>query len=149
MIKEINQDNVTKLKALLDKGETLPYKKLARNCARYAIDPKLSKNCFVNKSIRKGLIAFGEYLENKKAIMPLKIDVIDFVLQKHGESPRTLQWYFSASMEFVIFCQENYSELFNGILVDTGATRATKFIEDSIITEDKVVFLTEEDFKNV
>ena len=144
-MKSINENNVQKLKALLEKGVALPYKKVAKRFAKHAVDPNKSKNCFCNKSIRQGLVAFGDYLEAKKAVMPLKIDVIDFVLQNRNESGRTLQWYFGACMEFVLFCQKYYYGLFDGILIDTGVTRAVEITDESIILNDDVVFLNKEE----
>lgn len=148
-MKTLKVNNAEKLKALLEKGEALPYKKLAKRFVTITVDPNKSRNCFCNKCIRQGLVAFGEYLESKKAIMPLKADVIDFVFQKKNESGKTLQWYFGVCMEFVLFCQKNYFALFDGILLDTGATRIVETIGGSIITKDEVMFLSEEDIKNV
>lgn len=144
MIKEINQDNVAKLKALLDKGEALPYRKVANNFAKVAVDKKLADDDECNRYIREALDKFGEHLEKKKAIIPLKVDVIDFVLDNQELKPRALQMYFAVCMEFLIFCQEYYWGLFDGILVDTGINRVAEVIEGSIITSDTVVFSTEE-----
>lgn len=143
-MKKINQNNVKKLKALLKKGEALPYRKVANNFAKVAVDEKLADDHECNQYIREALDKFGEYLENKKAIIPLKIDVIDFALQNQELNPRALQMYFAVCLEFVIFCQDYYWGLFDGILVDTGVSRNANFIKGSIITKDKVVFAKEE-----
>ena len=140
-MKSLKEDNVKKLKALLEKGEALPYKQIAKRFVKITVDPKKSRNCFCNKSIRQGLAAFGDYLESKKVIIPLKVDVIDFIFQKRNENGRTLQWYFGVCMEFVLFCQKNYFALFDGILLGTGAKRLIETIDGSIITGDEVVFL--------
>ena len=142
-MKSLKEDNVKKLKALLEKGETLPYKQLAKRFVKITVDPKKSRNCFCNKSIRQGLVTFGDYLENKKVLIPLKVDVIDFVFQKRNESGRTLQWYFGVCMEFVLFCQKNCFALFDGILLGTGAKRLIETIDGGIILNDEVVFLNE------
>ena len=144
-MKSLKEDNVIKLKALLEKGEALPYRQLAKRFVKITVDPKKSRNCFSNKSIRQGLVAFGDYLENKKVLIPLKVDVIDFVFQKRNESGRTLQWYFSVCMEFVLFCQKNCFALFDGILLGTGAKRLIETIDGSIITSDEVVFIDEKE----
>ena len=138
---KVNENNVRRLKTLLDAGMVLPYKEMTNKFIDVTIDPKLPKDSFANKSIADGLIAFGEYLEEKKVLMPLKIDVIDFVLLNHGLDERTLQWYFGVCMEFVIFCQSNYNELFDGILLNTGVTRKVKFYQDSLIQDDQIIFL--------
>ena len=88
-------------------------------------------------------MTFGDYLENKKVLIPLKVDVIDFVFQKRNESGRTLQWYFGVCMEFVLFCQKNCFALFDGILLGTGAKRLIETIDGGIILNDEVVFLNE------
>ena len=142
-MKSLKEDNAKKLKALLEKGEALPYKQIAKRFVKITVDPKKSRNCFCNKSIRQGLVAFGDYLESKKVIIPLKVDVIDFIFQKRNENGRTLQWYFGVCMEFVLFCQKNYFALFDGILLCTGAKRLIETIDGSIILNDEVVFLDE------
>ena len=142
-MKTLKVNNAEKLKALLEKGEALPYKKLAKRFVTITVDPNKSRNCFCNKSIRQGLVAFGDYLESKKVLIPLKVDVIDFVFQKRNENGRTLQWYFGVCMEFVLFCQKNCFALFDGILLGTGAKRLIETIDGSIITSDEVVFLDE------
>ena len=142
-MKKINQNNVKKLKALLKKGEALPYRKVANNFAKVAVDKKLADDDECNQYIREALDKFGEHLEKKKAIIPLKVDVIDFVLDNQELKPRALQMYFAVCMEFLIFCQEYYWGLFDGILVDTGVNRVAEVIEDSIITSDTVVFAEE------
>ncbi len=144
-MKSLKEDNVKILKALLEKGEALPYKQIAKRFVKITVDPKKSRNCFCNKSIRQGLVAFGDYLESKKVLIPLKVDVIDFVFQKRNESGRTLQWYFSVCMEFVLFCQKNYFALFDAILLGTGAKRLIETIDGSIILNDEVVFLDEKE----
>ena len=142
-MKKINQNNVKKLKALLKKGEALPYRKVANNFAKVAVDKKLADDDECNQYIREALDKFGEHLEKKKAIIPLKVDVIDFVLDNQELKPRALQMYFAVCMEFLIFCQEYYWGLFDGILVDTGVNRVAEVIEYSIITSDTVVFAEE------
>ena len=142
-MKKINQNNVKKLKALLKKGEALPYRKVANNFAKVTVDKKLADDDECNQYIREALDKFGEHLEKKKAIIPLKVDVIDFVLDNQELKPRALQMYFAVCMEFLIFCQEYYWGLFDGILVDTGVNRVAEVIEDSIITSDTVVFAEE------
>ena len=143
-MRKINEDNVKKLKALLKKGEALPYRKVANNFAKVAVDKKLADDDECNQYIREALDKFGEHLEKKKAIIPLKVDVIDFVLDNQELKPRALQMYFAVCMEFLIFCQEYYWGLFDGILVDTGINRVAEVIEGSIITSDRVVFSKEE-----
>ena len=142
-MKKINQNNVKKLKALLKKGEALPYRKVANNFAKVAVDKKLADDDECNQYIREALDKFGEHLEKKKAIIPLKVDVIDFVLDNQELKPRALQMYFAVCMEFLIFCQEYYWGLFDGILVDTGVNRVAEVIEGSVITSDTVVFSEE------
>ena len=142
-MKKINQNNVKKLKALLKKGEALPYRKVANNFAKVAVDKKLADDDEFNQYIREALDKFGEHLEKKKAIIPLKVDVIDFVLDNQELKPRALQMYFAVCMEFLIFCQEYYWGLFDGILVDTGVNRVAEVIEGSVITSDTVVFSEE------
>ena len=142
-MRKINEDNVKKLKALLKKGEALPYRKVANNFAKVAVDKKLADDDECNQYIREALDKFGEHLEKKKAIIPLKVDVIDFVLDNQELKPRALQMYFAVCMEFLIFCQEYYWGLFDGILVDTGINRVAEVIEGSIITSDRVVFSSE------
>ena len=105
-MRKINEDNVKKLKALLKKGEALPYRKVANNFAKVAVDKKLADDDECNQYIREALDKFGEHLEKKKAIIPLKVDVIDFVLDNQELKPRALQMYFAVCMEFLIFCQE-------------------------------------------
>ncbi|GEM_PF-2553960 len=140
-MKSLKVNNAEKLKALLEKGEALPYKQIAKRFVKITVDPKKSRNCFCNKSIRQGLVAFGDYLESKKVIIPLKVDVIDFIFQKRNENERTLQWYFGVCMEFVLFCQKNYFALFDGILLGTGVKRLIETIDGSIITCMKWCFL--------
>ena len=143
-MKKINHSNVKKLKALLEKGDALPYRKVANNFADMAVDKSLADDHECNQWIREALDKFGEHLEKKKAIIPLKVDVIDFVLDNQELKPRALQMYFAVCMEFLIFCQEYYWGLFDGILVNTGVNRVAEVIEGSIITSDTVVFAKEE-----
>ena len=144
---KINKNNVKRLKALLKRGESLPYKNLAKIFARHATDPEESKDSLCNKSIKKGLLAFGEYLEEKKAIMPLKIDVIDFVLKNQRKEPDVLCWYFWGCMKFMMFCQAHSDDIFDGILKNTGVHRETDFLLGVIFNDDRTGFRSDEEGK--
>lgn len=136
----MKKSNKNYYRDLINKGEALPYKQIAIKFSKYLLDTKQSKSSFTNKSIKDGLTKFGEYLEEKKAIMPLKIDVIDFVLKNHDKDGRTLQWYFGVSMEFVLFCHANSKELFDGALKNFKASRHVEFKSDVLIIKDETVF---------
>lgn len=130
----------TDYQKLLAHDIPLPYKQVAIKFSKYAMDEKLSKQSFVNKSIREGLSKFGEFLEKKNAIMPFKIDVIDFILENQNMDERTLQFYFGVCMEFVIFCKKYTHELFDSALDGINAKRHVEFEPSALITTDETTF---------
>lgn len=142
---KINKNNVKRLKALLKKGEPLPYKNLATIFAEHATDPEESEDSLCNKSIKKGLLAFGDYLEEKKVIMPLKIDVIDFVLKNQSKKPDVLCWYFWGCMKFMMFCHAHSDDIFDGIFKNTDVYREVKFLSAVIFDYDYTGFKSDEE----
>lgn len=137
MKNNINQENADKLKALINKGEALPYKKLAKEFVDAVIDPLACRKLTFNKHVVQSSKAFATYLEKRKVIIPAKIDAIDFLFQSKDKDVETLLWSFMTSLAFISFIQKRYLTL----LKDIGFYREIETIEGSLIKSDKVVFV--------